>query len=90
MALLRRRKRVRPAQPSGFAAANAVGSPSILFLKELYKAMPSTPNIVLVLVMAGVFLLTQLVFMILFRSRLSAFQWTGVTLLATGAVMASM
>jgi uncharacterized membrane protein len=74
----------------GFVAANAVGAPSILFVKELYKAMPEAPNIVVVMVMAGVFVLTQLVFMIFFRSRLDRVQWGGVALLALGAVLASL
>ncbi len=30
----------------GFVLANAVGAPSILFLKELYKSMPAAPNVV--------------------------------------------
>ena len=72
----------------GFIAANAVGAPSILFLKELYKAMPEAPNIIPVLTLAGVFILSQIVFMLVFRSRLSLFQWMGVALLAVGAVLA--
>ena len=74
----------------GFLAANAVGAPSILFIKELYKAMPETPNIVLVMVMSGVFILSQLVFMLFFRSKLTPIQWTGVGMLAVGAVLTAL
>ena len=74
----------------GFVAANAVGAPSILFVKELYKAMPKTPNIVSVLVMAGVFILSQLVFVLLFRSRLTPVQWVGVALLVVGAMLTAV
>lgn len=74
----------------GFIAANAVGAPSILFLKELYKALPATPNVVLVLIMAGVFILTQLVFLLFFRTRMSVVQWIGIVLLALGAMMVSV
>jgi len=71
----------------GFVTANLFGAPSILFVKELYKALPATPNIVLVMVMAGVFILSQLVFMLLFRSRLTPVQWAGVALLVIGAAL---
>jgi uncharacterized membrane protein len=74
----------------GFIAANAVGAPSILFLKELFQALPAAPNLVLVLVMAGVFILTQLVFIIFFKSRLTRVQWVGVALLTGGAILASL
>ncbi len=72
-----------------FLGSNAVGIPSILFLKELYKAMPQAPNVIPVMVMAGVFILTQLVFVVFFRSRLGIVQWAGVGLLAIGAVLAT-
>lgn len=73
----------------GFVAANAVGAPSILFLKALYRAMPEAPNVVAVMTMAGSFIVTQLTFLLLFRERLSAWQWAGVGLLAAGAALAS-
>ncbi len=73
----------------GFCSANAVGAPSILFLKELFKALPATPNVVSVLAMAGTFILTQFAFALFFRSRPSVRQWVGVALLAIGALLAS-
>ena len=75
---------------AGFLGANAVGAPSVWFLKELYKAMPASPNLVAVLVLAGVFILTQLTFILLFQVRLTSRQWAGVALLAAGAIMASL
>jgi len=74
----------------GFVLANAVGAPSILFLKELYKAMPATPNVVHALVLAGVFGLTQCVFAACFRARLTSFQWVGVGVLAVGAFLVAI
>lgn len=71
----------------GFVLANAVGAPSILFLKELYKSMPATPNVVHALQLAGTFSLTQLVFVVFFRSRLQPFQWAGIGVLAIGALL---
>ncbi len=79
-----------PIQWLGFLGANAVGAPSVWFLKELYKAMPASPNLVAVLVLAGVFILTQLTFILLFQVRLTSRQWAGVALLAAGAIMASL
>lgn len=73
----------------GFIAANAVGAPSILFLRDLYKAMPEAPNVVVVTVLAGVFILTQMVFIGFFKTRLSVIQWAGVVMLALGALLAS-
>ena len=74
----------------GFVAANAVGAPSILFLKQLYQAMPASPNVVVVLVMAGTFILTQLVFVMVFGSRPTLRQWLGVATIAIGALLASI
>lgn len=73
----------------GFLGANAVGAPSVWFLKELYRALPDSPNLVAVIVLAGVFMLTQLTFIVLFRMRLTVRQGVGVALLATGAILAS-
>lgn len=74
----------------GFVASNTIGIISILFLKELYKAMPDSPNIVPAISMAGSFILTQLVFLVAFRARPTAIQWTGIALLAIGGFLASL
>ena len=74
----------------GFILANAVGAPSILFLKELYRAVPANPNLVATIAMAGTFLLSQAGMIILFRSRPTAAQWAGIAMIAIGGIMACL
>jgi len=78
----------RPRWWLGFGLANGVGAPSILFLRELYKALPDRPNIVAIVAMSGTLLVSQPALAIVFRSRLRPLRWLGITLLAVGAILA--
>ncbi len=71
----------------GFIGANAVGAPSLLWARELYRLLPSQPNVVAALTLAMTLVCTQLVFRALFRRALGIRGWLGITLIAMGAVL---
>jgi hypothetical protein len=72
----------------GFVLANAVGAPSMLFARQLYRAMPGSPNLVAAVALAGTFTACQLGLAVIFRIRLSALQGAGIVILAAGSALA--
>ncbi len=71
----------------GFLGANAVGAPSLLWARELYRLTPSQPNVVAALILASTLICTQLVFRWLFHSSLGLRGWLGIGLIAIGTVL---
>ncbi|MEI8242267.1 MAG: hypothetical protein WCI17_03290, partial [bacterium] len=69
---------------------NLVGASSIYFLMKIYEQMPGNCNVALVLASGGAFIGTQIVLALIFRTRLTLVQWTGVALVAMGSVMATL
>jgi multidrug transporter EmrE-like cation transporter len=75
---------------TGFVGGNVVGASSIYFLMKIYEAMPGNCNVALVLAGGGSFIGTQTVLALVFRSRLSAMQWTGVAMVGIGSAVATL
>ena len=75
---------------AGFIAGNVVGASSIYFLMHVYALIPGNSNLAAVLAGSGGFIGSQLVLSRLFRSRLSAIQWTGIAMVAAGTIMATL
>ncbi len=75
---------------AGFIGGNIVGASSIYFLMKIYEQMPGNCNVALVLATGGAFIGTQIVLALLFRTRLTLVQWTGVALVAVGSAMATL
>lgn len=75
---------------AGFIGGNMVGASSIYFLMKIYEQMPGNCNVALVLATGGAFIGTQIVLALIFRSRLSLLQWTGVALVAVGSAVATL
>jgi len=74
----------------GFVMANAVGAPSILFFKEIYRAFPEHPNLVAAVVPAICFVASQTALVLVFRSRLRLLQCVGIAMIAAGAILACL
>jgi multidrug transporter EmrE-like cation transporter len=75
---------------AGFVGGNVVGASSIYFLMKIYEAMPGNCNVALVLAGGGAFIATQMALALVFRSRLTIIQWTGVVMVATGSAVATL
>ncbi len=74
----------------GFALANGVGAPSILFFMELYGKFPDYPNLVAAVVPAICFLASQVALAVIFKSRLSRVQYAGIAMIAAGTILACL
>ena len=75
---------------AGFIGGNIVGASSIYFLMKIYEQMPGNCNVALVLAGGGAFIGTQVVLAMIFRTRLTLVQWTGVALVAVGSAVATL
>ena len=71
-----------------FVIGNVIGATSIIFLMRIYAKMPDNPNLALVLAVVGSGLGCQLAMALVFRSRLSIVQWSGIALALAGTVVA--
>ena len=75
---------------TGFVSGNVVGASSIYFLMQIYATMPTNSNLASALAGSGGFIGSQVVLAMLFRSRLTATQWSGIALMAGGMAVATM
>jgi uncharacterized membrane protein len=71
----------------GFAMANGVGATSMLCYKEIFRAFPNDPNLVVAIVPTICFLASQVVLSLVFRTRLTVVQCAGIALIAAGTAL---
>ncbi len=66
----------------GFLGGNLFGFTSIWLLMQLYKSLH--PNVALGIAVGGSFLLSQVVLMLVFKSRVLPLQWAGIAAIVVG------
>lgn len=74
---------------TGYVVGNLFGAIGIYFLMLVFAAMPENPNLALVLAGVGSTLGSQLALAVLFHSRLSWIQWSGILLATVGTALAT-
>ena len=68
----------------GFLLGNLLGFSSIWLLMLVYQAM--NPNVALGLSTGGSFLITQIVIVLAFKSKVSPIQWAGIAAIVVGMI----
>jgi uncharacterized membrane protein YfcA len=72
----------------GFISGNGIGMTSMWLCMLVYAALPTNPNIAAAATGGGAFVISQVVLAVVFHSKLSWLQWTGITLTALGLILA--
>ncbi len=73
-----------------FVGGNVVGATSIIFLMRIFSKFPENPNLAYVLAIVGGGIGCQLATALVFRSRLSFVQWSGIVLALAGTALAML